>query len=220
MRRLLLICLILLLPGRAEADVTAHYRADSGVGMVVFLADNGDRLIEHGAHTAYLTIGGETYLILNDARGSYTTRRETFLAALRALPRAEPQPTEEERYSIVDRGDEVVAGFPGSRISIGTEGSRQDRMELVISTAPELQQVGRAVAGHIVPWLSVVPGPEAEIAETLRTVLQRGALVRLGNLLVLDRIDRSPIPAERLRLPSPPLDQQALTSRMLETMGR
>jgi len=220
MRRLFLLCLICCVAGPARADVTAHYRSDAMEGMVVYLADNGDLLIDHGSNTAYLTTGGQTYLILSDARGTFTTRRETFLAVLQELTAVTLPPTRPERYSILDNGEETVAGYRGRRFSVGTEGSRQDRMDVVVSSAPELQDLGRAVAGHIVPWFAIMPGSAAAMAETLRDVLARGAVVRLGPLFVLERIDRTPIPADRLWLPSPPLDRQALTARLQETIDR
>jgi hypothetical protein len=220
MLRLLVLTLDFLAATPASADVTAHYRSGTTETMVVLLADNGDLLIEHGPGTSYLTTGGETYLILADPRGTFTTRRETFLAALRALSGNAPPPARPEHYSILDDGEENVGGFAGRRLSVGTEGSRQDRMDVVVTTAPELRAVGRAIAGHIEPWLSAVPGTSPELARTFRTALEQGALLRLGPLFAFERLDPSPIPAARFRLPSPPLDQEALTARLLESAGR
>lgn len=219
MPRMLILCLILLFPAAAKADVTAHYRSGSEGEMIVRLADSGETLIEHGADTKYLTIGGETYLLLADARGPFTTRRETFLAALRAVTVDVPPPSLPQRFSIVENGEETVGGFAGQRLSVGTENSRQDRMDIVISSAPELAALGRAVASHILPWFGAVPGTPAEMLRTMRMVLDRGALLRMGPLFALERVDRSPIPAATFRLPSPPLDQAALTARLQLSVG-
>lgn len=220
MSRLLALCLMLLFATPAAADVTAHYRSQAGEEMVVRLADDGDLLIEHGAETAYLTTGGQTYLILSDARGRFVTRRETFFAVLQALTSGAQPSARPERFSILENGEESLAGFAGRRLSVGTEGSRQDRMDIVVSAAPELRTLGRAVAGHIVPWFTTVPGVSPELVRTLRTVLDQGALLRLGPLFALERIDPSPIPAERFRLPGPPLGQDALNARLTQSIGR
>lgn len=219
MLRLTFFCLILFLTAPARADVTAHYRSGSAGEMIVRLGDNGETLIEHGPDAKYLTIGGETYLLLADARGPFTTRRETFLAALRALTGDLPPPSLPQRFSIVENGEETVGGFAGRRLSVGTENSRQDRMDIVISAAPELAALGRAVAGHLEPWFGAVPGTPPELLRTMRMVLEQGALLRLGPLFTLERVDRSSIPAATFRLPSPPLDQAALTARLQQSVG-
>jgi hypothetical protein len=218
MARLMMLLAMLAFAAPAMADVTAEYRAGANAGinagMIVRLADNGDLLIEHGPEATYLTTGGETYILLADARGRFVTRRETFFAVMRRLTGALPETAQPARYSILDDGEEEIAGFAGQRFSVGTEGSRQDRMDIVLSTAPELATLGRAVAGHIEPWFGIAPGTTPELRRTLAEVLVRGALLRFGPLFTLATIDRSPIPAERFRLPGPALDEAALIARL------
>lgn len=218
MARLMVLLAMLFIAAPAMADVTAEYRAGANAGinagMIVRLADNGDLLIEHGPEATYLTTGGETYILLADARGRFVTRRETFFAVMRRLIGALPETAQPARYSILDDGEEEIAGFAGQRFSVGTEGSRQDRMDIVVSTAPELATLGRAVAGHIEPWFGIAPGTTPELRRTLAEVLARGALLRFGPLFTLATIDRAPIPAERFRLPGPALDEAALIARL------
>lgn len=216
MTRLLAFWVLLFLATPAAADVTAEYRSEMNEGMIVRLADNGNLLIEHGTTSAYLTVRGETYLILNDARGRFVTRRDTFLTVMQRLTDAFPSPLSPvpARYSILDNGEEEIAGFAGRRLSVGTEGSQQDRMDIIVSEAPELATVGRAIAGHIVPWFGIAPGTTPELSRVLGEVLGRGALLRLGPLFALSSIDRTPIPAAHFRLPGPVLDEDSLIARL------
>lgn len=217
MLRILIFCLCLFAaPGAARADVTARYSGMEGEpGMVVRIADGGDVFIDHGPTSAYLTTGGVTYILLSDASGSFTVRRDTFVAALRELSAGlMPPPGPGRGAAVSESGTETVAGFAGRVFQIGPENIPSDRIEIVISDAPELRAVGRAVADHIVPWFESVGGASPELRQALGDVLARGAVTRLGPLFTLVAVDRSPVPAAQFRLPSPPLDRAQLLARL------
>jgi hypothetical protein len=127
---------------------------------------------------------------------------------------ATPPPGPGRGAVVTENGGEVVAGFAGRLFRIGPGNIPSDRLEVVISDAPELQAVGRAVAAHIVPWFETVGGATLELRQALGEVLARGAVTRLGPLFTLVSIDRAPVPAAQFRLPSPPLDQAQLIARL------
>jgi hypothetical protein len=219
--RIIAACL-LFLATPALADVTARYsgmQPDSG--MVVRIADNGDTFIGHGANSSYLTTGGVTYIILSDGRGAFTVRRDTFMAVLRELTLGrEPPPGPGRGAAVEETGAESVAGFAGRVFRVGPRNIPSDRLEVVVSGAPELARVGRAVAAHIVPWFETVGRTAPELRTAIGDVLARGAVIRLGPLFRLEAVDSAPIPATQFALPSPPLDRAELIRRLDLSMPR
>jgi hypothetical protein len=201
----------------AAADITARYRQGNGEGeMVVQVNDRGESRMSVTEAT-YVTRDGVTYMLLTDARGSFVVRLADFLALMDELLRARSDaapPANSGGVTISEAGSEILAGQNGRLYRIVNTRIASDVFEVVIGTDAELAPLSSAMAGALLPMFETMGRGAPGLAEALRDLLGRGAVLRLGPLFQLERIERAPVPASAFELPSAPISREALAKRL------
>ena len=209
--------LILVLASPAQADIIARFRQpDGGQLMVVEVNESGESRMTV-THAVYVTTGGVTYILLTDPQGSFVVRQSDFMALLGSLRGAAGRPDApagDRGVTITEAGSETLAGRAGTLFRLSRPQQPTDSLELVISTDPELAPLGRAMAGHIAPFFTAMSSGIPGLAPAASELIQRGALIRLGNLFQLESIDTAPVPPSAFALPSAPLSPEALAARL------
>jgi len=207
----------------AAADITARYRQANGeADVVVQVNDRGESRMSVTEAT-YVTRDGVTYMLLTDPQGSFVVRLADFLALMDELLRAQGDTAPQAAASGVttsDAGPETVAGQNGRLYRIVNRRIASDVFEVVISTDAELAPLTGAMAGALLPMFETMGRSAPGLAESLRELLGRGALLRLGPLFQLESIDRAPVPASAFDLPSAPLSREALAERLQANLPR
>ena len=95
-------------------------------------------------------------------------------------------------------------------------------MDWVISSDPDLAPLGRVFARQfdastngMRTMLGSTVGADVEnFSEPIRALLARGAPLRMGHILRLERVDNGPIPSSEFQLPSTPLTRAQLEARL------
>lgn len=215
--RIIAACLAaLLIAGPAWADVTARYAQEGGGPPILVQAgDNGDSRVTVD-EAIYVTTGGIVYMILDDAAGRFVVRQQDFLNLLDELMRATA--VAEAAYVpapvISEGGSEILAGRSGTVFRISDPRQASDTFELVISTDPELAQIGRAIGSLVAAFSTTMGRSWPGFASAFSELVGRGALLRLGHWWRLESVDVGPVPQSAFALPSAPLDRDALRARL------
>lgn len=217
-RKLLAAALALLAAacGRVPEDMTAHYSKTGGQPFAVEAAANGDSRIVAGDEI-HLRLGGTDYIVMQDAAGSFVARAEDLFALL-AEPGEPPRPQPD--YVASETGPESVAGIAGKHWKVHPKETPSIvSIDAVISGDPALATVGKGLAAYtraLITRNSRAMGAPGNLEKAMIALGERGTVLRFGTILNLERIDRAPIPAERFRLPSNPLDKDSLRRRLTE----
>ncbi|HYJ52114.1 MAG TPA: hypothetical protein VEW04_02995 [Allosphingosinicella sp.] len=202
----------------AAADITARYRqAVEGQGdLMVQVSSRGESRMTV-AEATYITRDGVTYMALTDGTGSFVVRQQDFLALMADLLRAtgEPAPpANAARVTISEAGAESVGGRPGRLFRIGNPAIPSDMFEVVISDDAGLAPLRGVMLAHLAPFFDTMGRSSPGLAEALRDLLGRGALLRLGPLFQLESIDTAPVPSSAFELASPPISHETLAERL------
>jgi|ERR1044072_1239153 hypothetical protein len=211
---------LLLSAGPALADITARFAQPDEPPMVAQVNDRGESRIEV-ADAVYLTTGGVTYMIVEDAQGRFVARQEDFLALMSELLAAFPadSPPAPAPLEIVERGTETLAGRTGTVFRISDPRRPSEPFDMVISTDPELAPLGRAVGSVIGPFSVTVSRAMPAFGAAVSELAGRGTLLRFGPLWRLERIEIAPVPESTFALPGAPLDRDALRARLRADAG-
>lgn len=230
------VALVVFVPSRAVADVTARYTGRTGPDMVIAINDRGDSRIAMGNQMALLTLDGTAYLIMADLGGTYLVAFDDAVAVMgdqvrtmmdgRAMPPIRPD-SPAFRMTAVEGGTETVGGRSGTVWTLLPADAPDDSegwFDVVTSADPDLAPIGRVVValfGKSTDAMHGLMGPAAGpidgLGETLRSILERGTPIRFGRLLRLESVDFSPIPASTFALPSTPLTRAEYAARTSQT---
>ena len=229
MRAIAMILLSMLLLAACSAakpvDLTARYVREAPDGpILVKAAANGDARVEAG-ETVYLRKDGTDYVVLRDGQGSYAVRREDLLAVLAEGdsglgpgPRAQPE------YAVSPGAAETVAGVKGTVWKLHPKDVPSlATADAVIADDPSLANLGKALAmqaSFAIARNSAGLGGPGNLEKAMIALFEKGAVLRFGSALRLERIDKSPIDASVFELPKPLLDRAALRQRVAAERAR
>ncbi|MBX3563155.1 MAG: hypothetical protein KF730_01130 [Sphingomonas sp.] len=206
-------------PSKPE-DMTARYAREGQPALVAMTAANGDARVAAG-ETLFLRKGGQEYIVLHDAAGSFSARIDDALAVfaedksgLMASNGPRPQP----QYALSEAGSESVAGVKGKV----WKGHPRDvpsltSFEGVVSGDPALAPLGQALAMQTrfaVLRNSADFGGPGNFEKAMLDLFGKGAVLRFNTILKLEKIDKAPIPATIFALPEPLLGRDALRARL------
>jgi hypothetical protein len=208
----------------ADAGVRAQYRLGQGPDqrlMTVEVNDHGDGRADMGDGRIMLLLGGIAYVVEADARGSYLVRLEdaefenevTIADGRRpAHGPMRPPATSVQRVRLVRVGTEIVAHHRGTLWRIvkpaAPAGGGDD---YVVSDDPRLAPLNLMVSpqGPAAPARILDP---TGAAAARWAIYRRGAILREGHHLLLQRAEVRPIP-EPFVLPGPILTREAYSAR-------
>ena len=211
----------MLVAAPAQADITARFAQRGDRQIIVEVRDNGDSRITVN-DGVYVSTGGATHMILTDARGTFVARQADFVALMDELMRIMPlqQGAAGDSFAIEERGTETIAGRNGRVLRIGARASRTDAMDVVVSEDSELAPVGRAMATLLAPILVVATQATPGLSDAMTGLLQRGTVLRFGNVFTLASVDTSPVSPRGFILPSAPVSREALRERIMNGATR
>jgi stage V sporulation protein SpoVS len=226
----------LLVGGAAKAaDITARYVMPSigNAVMTVQADDRGNSRISVDDESAVITTNGVSYVLMADRQGTLVVRREDMLAVQREVARtlvgAAPIPERAEpRVDFsppTEAGIETVAGRTGTIwVVLRADGPEADRMDLVVGADPDLAPIGRALARQFRESTFVVGagvdslGLAGELPRAALSIVERGTILRYGDMARLQSVDTSPIPASAFTLPAAPLTREQFAARVRRQM--
>ncbi len=207
--------------GAKPADTTATYVREAPNGPItVRTAANGDARVDAGG-TEYLRKGDREFVVLKDGAGTFSVPRNMLLdwyaeadkgLAGIAQPRGEPD------YLMREGGSETIAGYRGTIWIVHPKDVPSlPAAEAVISGDPALGPTGRALAmqsSFAIRRNSAMIGGPGKLPRAFIALFDKGAVLRFGSMIKLDKIDHAPIPANVFDLPRPLLDAAGLRKRM------
>ncbi|SFS05833.1 hypothetical protein [Sphingomonas jatrophae] len=213
-----LLPLLLSLAAPALAGTRATYVGQDGGRVIVEVADNGDaRVGTPGAEDYGLLVGGRFHVVgLRDGRLTVARAEDVATAIGRVVPpifaRRPSSPAQTPAQKIEPDGIADVAGRPGRRFRVSPRPAGQDR--LVVSDDPALKPVGAALEGFSTAALlpmAVLLGPAAATTtRDIQAMFALGTPLETPDGLTLTAVDTVDVPAERVRLPAPPISLETL----------
>jgi hypothetical protein len=212
---------------KAPEDTTARYTLGGGVGTItVQAAANGDARVESGQQVLVRN-GGTEYLVLTDSKGRFAAKVSDFIAAMGEMMREEGmKPTglgPQSDYDLVKKGTETVAGIAGDVWNVSAKPAKDakaapptETIEAVVSSDPALANVGKALSMQTrlgTAGMQQVQGGQGNLEKRVEEMLDKGMVLRFGDALKLDKIDKAPIDAKVFALPAV-IDKTALKARL------
>lgn len=212
---------------KAPEDTTARYTLGGGVGTItVQAAANGDARVESGQQVIVRN-GGTEYLVLTDSKGRFAAKVSDFIAAMGEMMREDGmKPTglgPQSEYDLVKKGTETVAGVAGDVWNVSAKPAKDakaapptETIEAVISSDPALANVGKALSMQTrlgTAGMQQVQGGQGNLEKRVEEMLDKGMVLRFGDALKLDKLEKAPIDAKVFALPAV-IDKTALKARL------
>lgn len=220
--------LLLAACSKQPEDLTATYALTGGMGRItVKAARNGDARVDSGPQVFLRKDGGE-YILLGDSQGQFAAKLDDFIATIGELMREggmkpaglPPQP----EYELVKTGEETIAGEKGELWKVRPKATPSaTSAEAVISTNPAYANVGKALAMQVKlgsAGVAQMQGGEGGIEKLAKEMLAKGMVLRFGEALKLEKIDKAPIEPTAIALPDKVLDRAGLKARLVAERDR
>lgn len=202
----------------AAADITARYRqsVEGQDDLVVQVSDRGESRMTVPEAT-YITREGVTYMAMSDSAGRFVVRQQDFLdlmAELLAVTGPPAPPANAAPVTITEVGTANVGSRIGRLFRLGNPAIPSDVFDIVISDDPDLAPLRGVMIAHLAPFFDTMGRSSPGLAEAVREVMGRGALLKLGPLFELASVETAPVPHATFELPSPPISREALSERL------
>ncbi len=213
------------IPAAASADVRARYTGQ-GVTALIEVDANGDSRMggEDGESYSLFTAAGD-YVVFKQDGALVAARYEDFHAVLNAITAgfAGPAPSEAEPPSqppamppLIEAGTEKIAGYDGIRYELPVQSG--PRAYAVISNAPELKPLGRAMAkllDQMPSFEQAMTGSRPPAIIALIEKLESTALLRMDVVFALAEVSFDELPAERFAVPATLLNREQVEKMLM-----
>ncbi|MBC9032879.1 hypothetical protein IAG41_10790 [Sphingomonas sp. JC676] len=212
---------------KAPEDVTAHYSVANGRGTItVKAAGNGDTRLDAGPQT-FIRHGGTDYVVVTEGNDRFAATVPDFVSSMGELIRESggvpPQQANEPEFEAVQEGEETIAGLKGAVWKVRPKpAAGAQSIDVVVSSDPAFAGVGKAIAMQArfgSAGMQQVAGRVPNIEKKLEEVLDKGMVLRFGDALKLDGVEKAPIAASEFALPKV-LDKAALKKHLNEMRQR
>ena len=219
MQRKALLCLsAMLLPGVAEADITATYAAPGGQKvMKIEVAANGDLRSETSPGTRVILLrDGASFIIDRHFTPPMVARVDDIATAiLELLSKVAPAALEQAKHAphrrFVLKGAVTVQGRSGDAYyEQATDGTMSSTPSIVISHDPVLAPLGRAIAVQFEQAEKLSPSGSNAATEA---ILRSGTPLVLNGLELRSISDGAIEPSE-FALPAPAETPEAIRKRL------
>jgi hypothetical protein len=213
--------LLLAACSKAPEDVTASYAMGGRpAGMTAKAAGNGDARVDMLGSTL-IHHDGADYLVSQDSQGSFAAKVDDFVAlsveAIKARGFTPPPRPAEPDYDVTKGAAETVAGQKGDVWSVAPKGGAAGpKIEAVISSDRALVNVGKAVAMQnklTTGGMAELRGGVGKLEQAVQDMLAKGAMLRFGDEVKLEKVTKGPLPAADFALPGTVLDRAGLKAR-------
>jgi hypothetical protein len=206
-------------------DLTARYSLGRAGGtIIVQAAGNGDARVDSGQQVL-VRRGGTEYLLLTDSKGRFGASLPDFIAVMGEMMREggmKPSglPPQSD-YALQKGGKETVAGIEGDVWKVQGK-QAAETVEAVISSDPAYANVGKALSMQTrlgTAGMEQVQGGQGNLEKRVQEMLDKGMVLRFGDALKLDKVEKTPIEPSSFALP-PVLDRAALKARLVAERAR
>ena len=199
------------------SDLTAHYAREDAPPLVAKASAGGDSRVEAG-ETLYIRRGGKEYVVLRDAKGQFSALADDVIAVREAQPGLVSPASVQPQYVLSRGGAETVAGISGAIWKAHPRDVPSlTSAEAVVSDDAALAPLGKGLALHArvaVRSNAATMGGFGSFARAMVALYDKGAVLRFGTVLMLERIDRAPVAPGEFAVPEPLLDRAALAARL------
>lgn len=211
-------------------DVTARYALGGGVGSItVQAAANGDARVESGQQ-ALVRKGGTEYMLMTDGKGKFAAKIDDFVAVIGEMMREDGmKPTglpPQSEFDLVKKGSETVAGVTGDVWTVQPKDPKAappgPPIEAVVSGDSAYANVGKALSMQTrmgAKSMEQMQGGMGNLEKRVAEMLDKGMVLRFGDALKLDKVDKGPIDAKAFELPTV-VDKAALKVRLTAERAR
>jgi hypothetical protein len=212
---------------KAPEDVTARYSVAGGRGTItVKAAGNGNSRLDAGPQS-FIRHDGKDYVVVGEGNDRFAATIPDFVAAMGELLRESgtvpPKPPAQPEFQAVQQGDETVAGLKGAIWKVSAKGNTtMPSIDMVISSDPAFAGVGKAMATQArfgSAGMEQLAGSVPNVEKKLEEVLDKGMVLRFGDALKLEGVEKAPIAATEFTLPKV-LDKAALKQHLNEMRQR
>ena len=200
--------------------------------ITVQAAANGDARVESGQQVLVRN-GGTEYLVLTDSKGKFAAKVPDFIAVMGEMMReGGMKPTglgPQSDYELIKKGTETVAGIAGDVWNVRAKpakdakaGPPTETIEAVVSSDPALAGIGKALSMQTrlgTAGMQQVQGGQGNLEKRVEEMLDKGMVLRFGDALKLDKIEKAPIDAKTFALPAV-IDKTALKARLTAERDR
>jgi hypothetical protein len=213
---------------KTPEDVTAHYSVGGGRGTItVKAAGKGDTRLDAGPQT-FIRHDGKDYVVVTEGSDRFAATIPDFASAMGELIRESggvpPQQPNDPEFEAVQDGEETIAGLKGAlwKVRPKPAAAGAPSIDLVINDDPAFAGVGKAIAMQArfgSSGIQQLTGRVPNIEKKLEEVLDKGMVLRFGDALKLDGVEKAPIAASEFSLPKI-LDKPALKQHLNEMRKR
>jgi hypothetical protein len=212
-------------PVAVHADVRALYTGVGGDALVE-VDDNGDSRLGgvDGESYSLFTAAGD-FVVFRQDGALVAARYEDFQAVLAAMAAplrgaaadaTRPPPKRPAASPLTETGTEKVAGYEGRRFE-WVEHPGGARSFAIVSNAPELKPLGRAMAKlleQMPSFAETMTGERPPALVALAEMVGSAALLRLDEQATLAEVSFEPVPEDRFRIPATVLSRDEVAAML------
>jgi len=233
--RSLLPLLLLAFPAPLFAAERAVFTdQQDGTTMTVTRADNGDMRIDDSKDgNSGRIVGGTLYMVTHENGADQVMRAEDLTAAVRQSLPSEfrglfaqlGKGLKPKAMKITPKGDRVIDGRKGKEYEIfGMDGDTSKPMLAVMSEDPALKPYGEAmrryVGATIAPAAALLGPAIADLANGIDAVFALGAPLKVGDKIMLTRLETVADDARAMALPGTPMTVPQIIASMKAKSAR
>jgi hypothetical protein len=194
---------------KTPEDVTARYSVANGRGTItVKAAGKGDIRLDAGPQT-FIRHGGTDYVVVTEGNDRFAATVPDFVSAMSEMIRESggvpPTQPNDPEFEAVKDGEETISGLKGDVWKVRPKpASGPQSVDVVVSTDPAFANVGKAIAMQArfgSAGIQQLTGRVPNIEKKLEEVLDKGMVLRFGDALKLDGVEKAPIAASEFTLP-------------------
>lgn len=209
----------------ASADVKARYTGQSGAALIEVDANGDARMGGEDEQSYSLFTASGDYVVFKRDGALVAARYADFHAVLNAITStfAGPASSEAERPDaapavppLVKVGTEKIAGYDGTRFELPVQSG--PRAYAVISDAPELRPLGRAMArllDQMPTFEQAMTGSRPPALSALVHALDSAALLRMDGAFTLAEVSFAELPDERFAVPTTLLSRDQVEKMLM-----
>lgn len=211
-------------------DVTARYAlGEGGAGpkLLVKAAANGDARVDSGQQVL-VRKGDAEYIVLGTGADAFAAKIDDFVAVMGEMLReAGLKPTalpKQPEYEVVKEGEETIADRKGDVWKVKPKaGAAGPDLAAVLSTDGKLANVGRALMMQVrmgSAQAEQIQGGRGNLEKAVHEMLGKGTVLRFGNALKLESVEKNKFSDADFALPANVLDRAKLKAKLTAERDR
>lgn len=205
MRAICLIIMLSLFPVQAFAgDVAAHFKNADGTTMTISARDTKHVRMDASPDAYTLLNGNKIYMISRDDDGTWNAMDMDQMAGMMGMMGGSTEDASSYKAEYIDTGrTERIAGYKGKvyELEVTDNGKLVSRDEVVLSTHGDIKRINESYMA-IAKQMSSIMTPDMTKAFDDASSHGYGGMLRYGDDMVLQRLDKGPLGDNYFELPS------------------